>query len=80
MEAQLFSLDDIRAKQRTATRMERILYAQTALDGLALQRSVTSFWAEYATAMTSFHARLLSSVFSPWSKPQTSADKRPKWL
>lgn len=69
MDATVFNLDAIRARQRIRTRTERILSASMALDGLELIRNATSFWVEYATGMMSFHARLLSAAFSPWSKP-----------
>ena len=80
MDAQLFNLDDMRSKQRIRTLTERISYVQMAWDGLALHRSAMSFWGEYATAMMSFHASLLSVVFSPSSKPPKTTATPSNWL
>jgi len=80
MDAQLFSLDDMRAKQRIRTLTEKISFLQMASDGSALQRSVMSFWVQYATAMMSFHAQVFSAAFSPWSKPQPTSAKPSNWL
>lgn len=80
MDAQLFQLDDMRAKQRIRTITEKISYAQMGWDGLALLRTTTLFWEQYATAMMSFHANLLSAAFSPSLKPPTISDKPRNWL
>ena len=75
MEAKVFDLDAMRAKQRTRARMEKRWCAQMALDGWALTRSATSFWGQYATAMMLFHARLMRGAFSLWSRPPGIAEE-----
>ena len=80
MDATLYNLDAIRAKQRIATRTERILSASMALDGLELARNATSFWAAYVTGMMFFHARLMSAAFSPLSKPPKTTAAPSNWL
>lgn len=68
MDATVFNLDAIRARQRIRTRTERILSASIALDGLELALSATSFWVECAVALASFQTRLLSPHCSSNSK------------
>ena len=75
MEAQLFDLDAMRAKQRIRTLTERVSCVQTAWGGSALIENALSFWAQYATAMMSFHARLWGAACSPWSTRPASAGK-----
>lgn len=80
MDAQLYSLDDMRSKQRIRTIIEKISYVQTASAGSALMRGAMSFWAEYVTAMMSFHASLLKAAFSPSSKPPRITAGPSNWL
>lgn len=80
MDAQLFSLDAMRAKQRLRTHTEKILFAQMGWDGLALIRNATSFWAAYATALMSFHAQLWNAASSPSLTQPMSADRPRNWL
>ena len=60
MEAAIYNLERMRSQRNTRTIIERIYPAQLALDGSALMMNATLFWVEYAKAMVSFHARLLS--------------------
>lgn len=80
MDAEIYSLDAMRVKQHIHTRMEKILFASMALDGLELVRSATLFWEQYATAMTSFHVQVLKSAFSPSLKPPKITDRPSNWL
>lgn len=60
MEAEIYSLERMRSQRNTRTIIEKTFPVQLVLDGSALMLNATLFWAEYAKAMVSFHARLLS--------------------
>lgn len=73
MDATIYSLADMRSRRDTATTIAKIYPMSMASAGLArplieLTLHAASFWVEYAIAMQSFHARLLSSASWPSSQ------------
>ncbi len=68
MDAQIYSLDDMRSSRNTPLTTERYFPTQWVSDGLALSLSATSFWVEYAVAMASFHHLLAQAPCLPVSK------------
>lgn len=79
MDAMLYSLENIRSQRRIATSLDKIYQTHLALGGLALAKSATSFFAEYVAALSRFQATVILSAFSPYSKPQKTADKPQRW-
>ena len=84
MEATLYNMADMRSRRATATIMAKTFPMLTGSGGsahplLELSLHAASFWVEYAVAMHSFHARLLSSVFSHSSEPPKIEAKPSPW-
>jgi hypothetical protein len=84
MEATLYDLATMRSRRDTATHMAKIFPMLTGSAGsahpvLELMLHATSFFVEYAVAMQVFHVRLLSSAYSPSSKPQKTAVGPQPW-
>ena len=83
MEAILYNLQDMRSRRATATIIAKTFPMSTVSAGLAplvieMNLHALSFLVEYVDAMHSFHARLLSSAFSPCStKPKIVANPQP---
>lgn len=65
MEATVFYLDRTNSPRSSATATGGYFPRQMAQDGSALMLAATSFWAEYATAIASFHWMIVLTGFSP---------------
>jgi len=68
MEATVYDMEAIRSRRNSATGTETYSQMQRVQDGLGLMLAATSFWVEFAVAMASFQASLLSRSCSPSSK------------
>lgn len=85
MDATLYNLAAIRSARNTARHTAANCPTQPDLAGLALQsalmlHSATSFWVAYGTAMLSCHARIMSAVSLPSSKPPKVEAPPSNWL
>ncbi len=74
MDAMVFDLDAMRLRRSSPTNTAESFRLPLVSDGLALLVSATSFWAEYAIAMASFHHLLIVTGSSPCSKLPKSSD------
>jgi len=65
MGARIYQLDDMRSSSSSPTDMGVSSLMPLVSDGSELLLSATSFWAEYATAIASFHWMIVLTGFSP---------------
>lgn len=68
MDAQIYQLAAIRSKRNSRMFMEKLSPMPWDSDGSAILFGVMSFWVTYSAAMVSYHQRILSAAFSPYSK------------
>lgn len=65
MDARIYQLDAMRSSSSFPTDMGASFLMPLVLDGSGLLLDATSFWAEYATAIASFHWMIVLTGFSP---------------
>lgn len=85
MDATLYNLAAISSARNTARLTAANCPAPPDWVGLAQQlalmlHSATSFWVGYVTAMLSCHARIMSAVSLPSSKPPKAEAPPSNWL
>ena len=74
MEAAIYSLDDMRSRQRTPTNTAATSFLLLMGDGLAAVLTAQSFFIQYVVALHRFHASVLNAGYSPsLRKPPSEA-------
>lgn len=68
MDATIYSLDAMRSKRNSRMFTERLFQMPLASDGLGLIVAATCFWVQYGANMASYHHKVMSAAFSPYSK------------
>ena len=79
MVAAIYSLDDMRSRQRTPTNTAVTSFLRLTADGLAAALNAQSFFIQYAVALHRFHASVLSAGYLPSLRKPPSEDAPYRW-